>query len=188
MFCQRPRRFVVKHLSGFIRSATFANIWIMHSLNVSSIPLFHLISTATTLSYMDFHTIFCHLYREFKILPLVSLLVQNAMNPSHLFYMIFTGWLSRTEFISKYYFWLIKLFMDMRLLTSAILFSFTTLKSLCSASQLALKPGSHSKTSSYGDRAFAVAAPKLWNNIPFNICSAASIGQFKTQLKTFLFN
>ena len=68
------------------------------------------------------------------------------------------------------------------------LISFTTLKSLRSASQLALKPGPRSKTSSYGDRAFAVAAPKLWNNIPYNIRSAASIGQFKTQLKTFLFN
>ena len=68
------------------------------------------------------------------------------------------------------------------------LISFTTLKSLCFASQLALKPGPCSKTSSYGDRAFAVAAPKLWNNIPYNIRSAASIGQFKTQLKTFLFN
>ena len=54
--------------------------------------------------------------------------------------------------------------------------------------QLALKPGPRSKTSSYGDRAFAVAAPKLWNNILYNIRSAASIGQFKTQLKTFLFN
>ena len=63
-----------------------------------------------------------------------------------------------------------------------------SLKSLRSASQLALKPGPRSKTSSYGDRAFAVAAPKLWNNIPYNIRSAASIGQFKTQLKTFLFN
>ena len=68
------------------------------------------------------------------------------------------------------------------------LISFTTLKSLRSASQLALKPGPRSKTSSYGDRAFAVAAPKLWNNIPYNIRSASSIGQFKTQLKTFLFN
>ena len=62
------------------------------------------------------------------------------------------------------------------------------LKSLCSASQLALKPGHRSKTSSYGDRTFAVAAPKLWNNIlPYNIRSAA-IGQFKAHLKTFIFN
>ena len=68
------------------------------------------------------------------------------------------------------------------------LISFTTLRSLRSASQLALKPGPRSKTSSYGDRAFPVAAPKLWNNIPYNMRSVASIGQFKTQLKTFLFN
>ena len=68
------------------------------------------------------------------------------------------------------------------------LISFITLKSLRSVSQIALKPGPCSKTSSYRDRAFAVAAPKLWNNIPYNIHSAASISQFKTQLKTFLFN
>ena len=97
---------VVKHLSVFIRSAAFVNIWILHPLNVSSMPLFHLTSTATTLSCMDFRTIFCHLFREFKILLLVLSLVQNAVNTSRLFYVIFTGWPSKTEFISKSYCWL----------------------------------------------------------------------------------
>ena len=63
------------------------------------------------------------------------------------------------------------------------LISSTTPKSLCSAIQLALKPGPHSKTSSYGNRAFAVAAPKLWNNIPYNIRSAALFCQFKHNSK-----
>ena len=36
---------------------------------------------------------------------------------------------------------------------------------LRSADKLLLKPGPRSKTSFYGDRAFAVAAPKLWNDI-----------------------
>jgi hypothetical protein len=68
------------------------------------------------------------------------------------------------------------------------LISLSTNSSLRSAHQLALKPGPFVKTSSYGDRAFAVAAPKLWNNIPFTIRSAVSVDQFKTKLKTFLFN
>ena len=40
---------------------------------------------------------------------------------------------------------------------------------------------------SYGKRAFSVAAPKLWNNLPEDIKSANSIDDFKRILKTFLF-
>ena len=41
---------------------------------------------------------------------------------------------------------------------------------------------------SAGDRAFAHAAPVLWNNLPISIRSANSITQFKSSLKTLLFN
>ncbi len=34
-----------------------------------------------------------------------------------------------------------------------------------------------------GDRAFAVAAPKLWNNLPLHIRSAPTLGSFKSRLK-----
>ena len=41
---------------------------------------------------------------------------------------------------------------------------------------------------SYGERAFSVAAPDLWNNLPEdNIKSVNSIDDFKRKLKTFLF-
>ena len=40
---------------------------------------------------------------------------------------------------------------------------------------------------SYGKRAFSVAAPELWNNLPEDIKSANSIDDFKRKLKTFLF-
>jgi len=40
---------------------------------------------------------------------------------------------------------------------------------------------------SYGKRAFSVAAPELWNNLPEDIKSANSIYDFKRKLKTFLF-
>ena len=39
----------------------------------------------------------------------------------------------------------------------------------------------------YGRRAFSVAAPELWNNIPFAIRNAKSLAQFKQLLKTYLF-
>ena len=39
---------------------------------------------------------------------------------------------------------------------------------------------------SYGRRAFSVAAPELWNNLPEDIKSANSIDDFKRKLKTFL--
>ncbi len=39
-----------------------------------------------------------------------------------------------------------------------------------------------------GDRAFAVAAPRLWNQLPPDIKSAPSISVFKSRLKTHLYS
>ena len=39
-----------------------------------------------------------------------------------------------------------------------------------------------------GDRAFSVAAPNLWNELPFSIRSATSLFSFKSSLKTYLFS
>ena len=50
---------------------------------------------------------------------------------------------------------------------------------------LADKPGKFKKRS--GDRAFAVAAPKLWSKLPLTIRLAPSIGIFKSELKTHLY-
>jgi len=43
------------------------------------------------------------------------------------------------------------------------------------------------RTKFYGERAFAVAAPALWNKLPSEIKNSASVAAFKTSLKTFLF-
>ena len=39
---------------------------------------------------------------------------------------------------------------------------------------------------SWGDRAFAVAAPRLWNTLPDDIRACSSLESFKTALKTHL--
>ena len=39
----------------------------------------------------------------------------------------------------------------------------------------------------FADRAFSVAAPKLWNNIPLDIRVSKTIESFKQRLKTYLF-
>ena len=39
----------------------------------------------------------------------------------------------------------------------------------------------------YGDRAFSVAAPKLWNELPLDLRSSITINLFKKHLKTDLF-
>ena len=47
-----------------------------------------------------------------------------------------------------------------------------------------------SKLKSYGDRAFSVAAPRLWNNIPDSIKYSedrSSFNSFKRNLKTYIF-
>ena len=47
-------------------------------------------------------------------------------------------------------------------------------------------PPAHSKKT-LGDCSFSRAAPKLWNNLPFETRCSDSIVSFKSQLKTFLF-
>lgn len=42
-------------------------------------------------------------------------------------------------------------------------------------------------THSFGDRAFSVVAPKLWNSLPIHIRSSVSLDIFKRKLKTHLF-
>ena len=44
-----------------------------------------------------------------------------------------------------------------------------------------------SRTKTYGERAFVVAAPTLWNAVPIGIRNSPSVAQFKAQLKTHLF-
>lgn len=45
-----------------------------------------------------------------------------------------------------------------------------------------------SRLKSYGNRAFSVFAPRLWNSLPLSIRSAQSLGQFRSLLKTHLFS
>ena len=44
-----------------------------------------------------------------------------------------------------------------------------------------------SRTVSYGDRDFRIAAPKLWNGLPEYIRKCESLPEFKSFLKTHLF-
>ena len=43
------------------------------------------------------------------------------------------------------------------------------------------------KLKTYGDRAYSVAAPKLWNKLLLDIRLSSSVTVFKTKLKTYLF-
>ena len=40
---------------------------------------------------------------------------------------------------------------------------------------------------SYGDRAFGVYTPKMWNSLPLHLRNSTSLASFKKALKTFLF-
>ena len=44
-----------------------------------------------------------------------------------------------------------------------------------------------SRLKTYGDRAFSVVAPKLWNRLPPELRGVTSVDQFKAHLKTYLF-
>ena len=43
------------------------------------------------------------------------------------------------------------------------------------------------KTKTYGDRAFSVCGPKIWNTVPLEIRQSSTVVLFKKKLKTFLF-
>ena len=47
------------------------------------------------------------------------------------------------------------------------------------------EPNFNMKT--YGQQAFSVAAPRLWNKLPFEIRACSDVNLFKSKLKTFLF-
>ncbi|EFX61540.1 hypothetical protein DAPPUDRAFT_121530 [Daphnia pulex] len=51
-----------------------------------------------------------------------------------------------------------------------------------------ISDGVPSRLKSYGNRAFSVFAPRLWNSLPLSIRSAQSLGQFRSLLKTHLFS
>ena len=39
----------------------------------------------------------------------------------------------------------------------------------------------------YGDKAFSVCAPKLWNSLPLDLRKSPSLTSFKKGLKTYIF-
>ena len=53
-------------------------------------------------------------------------------------------------------------------------------------SKLLIVPKSKLKT--FGDRAFTVIGPIIWNSLPLSLRTAGSVAIFKKHLKTFLFN
>ncbi|XP_039882719.1 uncharacterized protein LOC120730393 [Simochromis diagramma] len=70
---------------------------------------------------------------------------------------------------------------------SELLKSHTPARTLRSATQLLLTQP-RSRLKSRGDRAFALAAPVLWNTLPLDLRASDSIALFKSRLKTHLFN
>ena len=65
----------------------------------------------------------------------------------------------------------------------------TSTRSLRSSAEIRLKPSPHRNTLvSYGDRAFEVFAPRMWNGLPGQIRQIQSRTEFKSAIKTFLFN
>ena len=67
-----------------------------------------------------------------------------------------------------------------------LLTPYTPSRALRSASSNLLHvPSTCTKT--YGDRAFSVAAPRLWNSLPQKLRQMDDINHFKSAIKTFLF-
>jgi len=89
--------------------------------------------------------------------------------------------------ILKFSYWSAKLSMEQHLTTSVKLlkYNISQRKLRLSSQHLLATPKARLKT--YGERAFAVAAPRLWNSIPLELRFSSSIDIFKRHLKTYLF-
>ena len=70
---------------------------------------------------------------------------------------------------------------------SELLHPYAPTRSLRSADQLLLEEP-RSRLKYRGDRAFSVAGPKLWNDLPLYIRQASSVSIFKTNLKTYFYS
>jgi hypothetical protein len=60
-------------------------------------------------------------------------------------------------------------------------------RALRSASELLLRPPKIPKTKFYGERAFSVAAPTVWNKLPCELRAISGHNAFKKGLKTHFF-
>ena len=69
---------------------------------------------------------------------------------------------------------------------SDLLSAYIPPRSLRSEQQLRLEQP-RTKSSRYGERAFSVAAPRLWNGLPVDVKEADTLESFKMRLKTHLF-
>ena len=69
---------------------------------------------------------------------------------------------------------------------SQLIVPYNTTRNLRSASKHLLE-APNVRLKSYGDRAFSVAAPKYWNDIPLDIKLSGSVDVFISRLKTYLF-
>ena len=69
---------------------------------------------------------------------------------------------------------------------SDLLHIYKPVRSLRSADSLLLEVPT-CRLSTCGERSFSVAAPKLWNCLPYYLKNCSSVSSFKAELKTFLF-
>ena len=94
------------------------------------------------------------------------------------------GYLSSIRFSTRFFCWCLNQLKDSHLI-SKIYFDHTKkARSLCSSSKhLLTVPKSKLKT--FGDHAFSVCGPKLWNDLPNN--EKTSTSDFKKKLKTHFF-
>ena len=58
--------------------------------------------------------------------------------------------------------------------------------SLCSCTSIVLLHPKGKMLTTFGDRSFSAAAPKLWNALPTTLRDISSTGTFKSKLKTYL--
>uniref|UniRef100_A0A4W5LB64 Reverse transcriptase domain-containing protein n=1 Tax=Hucho hucho TaxID=62062 RepID=A0A4W5LB64_9TELE len=70
---------------------------------------------------------------------------------------------------------------------SDLLYPYRPARSLRSA-ELGLLTVPRFRLSTVGGRAFGVNAPQLWNSLPLTLRNTSSVGAFKIQLKTYLFD
>ena len=108
------------------------------------------------------------------------------MNISHLFSSSFTGYQSNSASNLRSYCWYTRRLTDLHLSTSRSCSCLINPDAIYDQKQRAFWTSLWTRLK-FGDRAFSISAPRLWNALPQHLKDSTSCQAFKKCLKTHLF-
>ena len=131
------------------------------------------------------HALISLSFNGYKIPRLDLLRVHAPMIISLLYFAISIGFQWNIALYTKFFFWLLSVFMDLLQIILQTWFKNTNL--LATYDHLPSSNLFHYQFLPCGQRSFRYATPQPWNYLPYHVKDSKTLGQFKSSLKTHLF-